>query len=705
MKVFHYEPFYLAPITLALAAMLAALLALGLSAPATAEESFIEEIVVTAQKREQRLQDTPIAVQAFAGELFDSMSMRDLNEVITLVPGASEELSNTPSQRRFQIRGVARSLGDSTVGYYVNDAAILGYGIAFAPIARTFDIERVEVLRGPQSTLYGNGSMGGTMRYITKKPNLTDFEGAFRAAYTDTDGGESGHYFDGAVSLPLAQDRLGLRLAASREEAGGYQEDALGNEDINPFEMTTLRGELLWQATDSLSVELLALTNDGDSDGGTLLVSLDPPVGTSLPGDYNNNSFDVYSGTLKWNLGFATLTANVSQMEFANESEQVIPFPLAPGGLLSLGFGTEAEAFNSETRLVSEGDGPLRWVAGFFYSDSETEGFTESNVAAIIPDTLSSSGSESISAFGEISYSLLDGTLIPLIGLRYFTDDRSFNSVSGGVGNPLDDTFESWNPRFNLQWLPRENTNYYVNIAKGFRSGLFNSPFYCGLHRNFGGLPCSDAVDSDTIWSYELGAKWTLAEGRLLIDLAGYYMDWQDIHQVAFFLGVGQSYQFGDAELMGLDIGLIYSPASIEGLTVQVTANFNRNEFVELDPVLDAIVIAEEGDELPFVPDKTLSATASYSWSLSGNWTGHASLSYSHIGSQLGQFGTDAEGDNRDLLRVRVGASIGNFGIYAFGKNLLKESGAIYSQTPVSGFVTYTQDYPRQIGVELSYDF
>ena len=121
--------------------------------------------------------------------------------------------------------------------------------------------------------------------------------------------------------------------------------------------------------------------------------------------------------------------------------------------------------------------------------------------------------------------------------------------------------------------------------------------------------------------------------------------------------------------------------------------------------MLDAIVVAEEGDELPFVADKTLSATASYSWNLAGNWTGHASLSYSHIGSQLGQFGTDAEGDNRDLLRVRVGASIGNFGIYAFGKNLLEESGAICSQTPVSGFVTYTQDYPRQIGVELSYDF
>lgn len=146
-------------------------------------------------------------------------------------------------------------------------------------------------------------------------------------------------------------------------------------------------------------------------------------------------------------------------------------------------------------------------------------------------------------------------------------------------------------------------------------------------------------------------------------------------------------------------------PPLPSNLTLQVTANFNQSEFVDLDPTLDATVVADEGDELPFVPDMTLSATASYSWSLTGSWLGHASLTYSRIGSQLGQFGTDAEGDDRDLLRARIGASIGNFGVYLFGKNLLDESDAIYSQTPAMGFVTFTQDYPRQIGVEVGYDF
>ena len=688
------------------AAALVAALSAGVAGQALAEEASIEEIVVTAQKREQRLHETPVAVQAFAGELLDDISVRDLNEVMTLVPGASEELSNTPGLRRFQIRGIAQSLGDSTVGYYVNEAAFIGYQINFAPVARTFDIERVEVLRGPQSTLYGNGSMGGTVRYITRKPDLVDFEGAFRAAYTDTAGGDNGNYFDGVVSIPLVEDRLGVRVAASQEVTGGYQEDALGNEDINEFEITTVRGEMLWRPADSVSVEVMALTNEAESDGGTLLISLDPPIGSSFPGDYNNNYFDLYSGTLEWDLGFATLTANVARVEFDNESEQVIPFPFAPGGLLSLVYATDSEALNSETRLVSQGDGPLQWVLGFFYSDSESEADTATNLPSLLPPTQAAYGSESVSVFGEISYSLMDGTLIPLVGLRYFTDDRDSATIGGGVDSSQDDTFDSWNPRFNLQWLPREDTNLYINIAKGFRSGIFNSPFYCsGLHRAVGGLPCTDAVDSDTLWSYELGAKWTLANGQLLIDLAGYYMDWQDVHQVAPFLGLFQSYQFGDAEVIGLDIGLLYAPASIEGLTVQVTANFNQSEFVDLDPTLDATVVADEGDELPFVPDMTLSATASYSWSLTGNWLGHASLTYSRIGSQLGQFGTDAEGDDRDLLRARIGASIGNFGVYLFGKNLLDESDAIYSQTPAMGFVTFTQDYPRQIGVEVGYDF
>jgi len=125
-------------------------------------------VVVTAQKREQQLQEVPLSIQAFEGAALEEANIRDLNEVITFVPGASEGIAWAAGQRTFQIRGVGVGAGDPTVGYYLDDSAFFLFGEGFAPMGRTFDIERVEVLRGPQGTLYGNGSMGGTVRYITR---------------------------------------------------------------------------------------------------------------------------------------------------------------------------------------------------------------------------------------------------------------------------------------------------------------------------------------------------------------------------------------------------------------------------------------------------------------------------------------------------------------------------------------------------------
>ena len=133
-----------------------------------------------------------------------------------------------------------------------------------------------------------------------------------------------------------------------------------------------------------------------------------------------------------------------------------------------------------------------------------------------------------------------------------------------------------------------------------------------------------------------------------------------------------------------------------------MTGNWNTAEWTDIDPSLAATTGVEEGDRLPFVPDDwTLALSGDYSWNVGGAWMGRIFAGYSHIEPQLGQFGTDAQGDSRDLLRARVGIENDRFGIFLFGKNLLDEDGAIYSQTPVGGLQTFTQDYPRQVGIEL----
>ena len=299
--------------------------------------------------------------------------------------------------------------------------------------------------------------------------------------------------------------------------------------------------------------------------------------------------------------------------------------------------------------------------------------------------------------------------MVPLVGLRAFDDDRD-SSISNISGESEKQNFDSINPRFNLSFYPDENALYYGNIVKGFRSGNFNNPNVCAQQRlpveqGGGGLPCKDAVDSDELWSYEVGTKLTLLEGQLALDAAVYYEDWSDVREAVPFNGLYQDYQVGDAEIYGLDLSMVLAPQSLQGLTVQATFNVNSSEFKNLDPAIETASGMQEGDRLPLVPESTLSLAGNYSWSIGGGWLGEASVGYSHIAKQYGQFGTTEAGDERDLLRMRVGADNEHFGLWLFGSNLLEENGAIYVQNPASGLAFSTQDYPRQIGVEASYRY
>jgi len=619
---------------------------------------------------------------------------------MTFVPGASEGYSNSVSNREYQIRGIPQGPGDPTVGYYLDDSAFFIYGNSWAPMGRTFDVDRIEVLRGPQSTLYGNGSMGGTVRYITAAPNLSRVEAHLRASYSATDGGDPGGYFDAAVSVPLVENKLGLRLVGSYQEIGGYVEmPSAGLENANPAEVRNLRTSLLWAPTDRLTLSFLYTRNRADQEGIPHFTSTDPPIYAGFPGDFIDTEYDLYYGTLTYTFEGATLSSTTSLIDSMSEGLQNAPFG---AGTLGVGFATDAYALNNETRLVSNSGGALQWLVGVFYSDSEYDVVATLD-PPIIPPIEGRLTSESVSLFGEVSWALWDGRLIPLLGLRYFTDDRS--SIDSMVLTQADPaTFDSVNPRFSLSYLPTDNSNYYLNVAKGFRSGDFNLPDVCAIHQLFG-LPCEVAVDSDQLWSYEIGTKQTFADGQVLLAAALYYQDWVDMRQGFPVAGLQAQYQIGDAVVPGIDVQLSYTPASVSGLTLMATGNWNDAHMDSIDPALGAAPGVEEGDRLRFVPEWTAALAADYAWAVSDNWMGQVAVSYSHIEPQLGWYGTDAVGDARDLLRARLGFDNGSFGFYLFGNNLLGESGAIYSQTPEMLPPAFTRDYPRQIGLEITYDF
>lgn len=696
------------------------------------------DIVVTANKRGERLLDVPSAVQAITSETVEQIGIRDINEVIAFVPGASEDLSFGAGLRQYQLRGIPQGPGDPTIGYYVDDIPFNFFGFRYAPLGRTFDVDRVEVLRGPQSTLYGAGAMGGVMKFVTKKPNPYGFEGRAVAGLTTLADGDPGYYTDLALNLPIIKNKLALRLTGSLEQVGGYadnnpellQEEFA--ENINQTNVSQFRGQLLYQPTDNFQIRASYFRNNNEQDGGTFLAQLDPEILLGSKDDVANVNWEVFSGTLQYDFRFATLTSTFSSIQV--ESSNTISFFLGdvfgtgePIGLLTSVSDNNVTGFNHETRVTSNGDGPFKWLAGFYYVESDVtfNSFATPDLPFFPPsETLSESVSPSF--FGEVSYGFLDNKLTALAGLRTFRDRRTFSEdffTFNEQGQPVpasdqqQNTFTSLNPRFNLAYRPNERTNVYLNVAKGFRGGQFNSNAVVAEHAAFG-LPATNLINPDEIWSYEIGTKLSLADDQLSLELAAYRQNWRNAI-LQFAVVSFADYNVGDVLGQGVDFGLAYAPTNTPW-TLIATANVNSTEFDAIKPeLLETIEVPsgqadpptvetqplgfQNGDAYPFVPNFTFATSINYNKAIGDNgWGTNNSISFSHRGEQPGN--GDVVSDPLSLLRLRLGITKNNVGITLFGNNLLNDRDSNYAQrTPA--LTAFTPTLPRQLGIELSVDF
>ncbi len=699
----------------------------------------LNDVVVTASKRGERLQDVPVAIQAISSEAVEQIGLRDINEVMAFVPGASEDLSFGAGLRQYQLRGIPQGPGDPTIGYYMDDIPFNFFGFQYAPLGRTFDVERVEVLRGPQSTLYGAGAMGGVMKFVSKRPDLYDFGGEAVTGTTLTAGGNSGFYGDLALNLPIIKEKLALRLTGSYEKVAGFadndpvalQEDAA--ENVNGADVSQFRAQLLYKASERLEVKATYMRNQNEQTGGNFLSQLDPEVILGSKDDFANVTWDVISGTFRYDFDFATLTSTTSAIktDALNSTSFFLGDVFGTGqpiGVIQSISDNQVDGFNHETRLVSRGDGPFKWLAGFYFVESDV---TFENLVspelAFFPPTETLSQSVSPSFFGEASYGFLDNKLTALFGLRLFRDRRTFTE-NGVRFDPVtfapinftdvqQNTFSSTNPRFNLSYRPNQNTNVYVNVAKGFRGGKFNTEAVVTEHNAFG-LPATNLIESDEIWSYEVGTKLRMAEDQLTLELAAYRQNWNNAI-LQFAVVSFADYNAGDVLGQGLDVGLAYAPTNTPW-TFIFTGNINSTEFEDIRPeLLETIQIPtglpdpafvesqplgfQNGDAYPFVPDLTLAGSINYDNNLgTKGWRTSNTLSFSYRGEQPGN--GDIVSDPLSLLRLRFGVSKDNFGITLFGNNLLNDRDSNYAQrTPA--LTAFTPAFPRQIGVEVRYGF
>lgn len=639
-------------------------------APARMQTDTIDMIIVTAQRREQDIKDVPQSVFALSNQQLVAQRIEDFDNLGLVVPGLSVIDLGGIGQQRIYMRGLGNIVGDSLVGVYLDDISAVTSAVDQLNL-RTYDLERVEVLKGPQGTLFGQGSVGGTVRFITKNPDLTAFGGRADASVSFTEDGAPSQDIKAVVNIPLVEDKLGIRVSGVFENAGGWIDQPLAQlEDINDSTVTSVRAKVLFEPTDAF--QLLGTVVVFDLDGGL--------AGTDGLGNIDNNEFEQVFGLLstpsrKENYEIYSLTGTydfgpVSLVSVTSHVDLETSIRNYTGGPDSLDYGLNtlqdldrlASNFTQEVRLSSEGDGDLNWLLGGIYTEVESgDGFvwqfgpTEGPTLGSFEDNSpvqKTELSESWAVFGEGAYEFGDRFELGA-GFRYFENEKTEGDEN--------DTFSTFSPRAFAKFALTASANIYANAGKGFRSG---------------GFSIGTTYGPESAWSYDLGSKGFLFDGLVDYDVAVFYTRIEDFQIVSAVPGSAFPLieNGGVAEITGLEwnIGL--------GLTDRL--NLNAHGTV-LDPVLDESEFPGqpllEGDQLDFVPNYHFGFNATYQFDLAGR-PGTFTLNYNKKDRILRTvrnsfYSTESESGVIDMLSLNIDWTYSDsVSIGIFASNLTNES-------------------------------
>lgn len=609
------------------------------SIPALAQQApTLEEIVVTATRREESLQTIPLAVTAFDSESLRTMGIVDIKGITERTPGFTMGQFN-PGQTQLYIRGIGSNEdgagGDQSVIVFIDEVYI---GRAAGMDVDLFDLERAEVLRGPQGTLFGKNVVGGAVNLITKKPTE---EPEFRMEATV--GNLNAKTFRGLASGPIADNVFG-KISFSSRRRDGYLESRIGDfpeffpsnsaqqldvEDALNVNKDSLRGQLRFTPSDALEVNLTASFASTDLNGqpehfigpagimyaasAALIPNYDDDIYASLydnPGYHKNDTSAValrFDYAINDDILFTSLTSHrevdAENSDWIGGESDGLNLLLLSTPIPFLVVGTndyidDSKAFTQEFRLTSTGDGPLQWVAGLYYLQEKTHR-NESVVAGIIASdgaggfvtvnpTLPSSDdqnntTDSYAVFGQATWAFSDSLSLTL-GARYTSEEKDIVRIgtAGSFSVTEDffvDTDESWDEltgKASLEWQATDDAFFYLSYSRGFKSGGFQ-----GLSPN--GAAAGTPFDPEFADLYELGAKTEWFERRLRLNAAVFYTDYQDLQILQLLVPDGETLgslytqNASDAEITGLELEFTALP--VQGLTIQGSYTFLDTEY------------------------------------------------------------------------------------------------------------------------------
>lgn len=510
------------------------------SGPGPAQQSnTLTEIVVTAQKRESTVQDTPISITAVSAEDIRERGLANMSELVQSVPGVSMRTSG-PAETEFEMRGMSSEGGNSpTVGFYLDDVPLTATSFAtngkVVVDPNLYDLKRVEVLRGPQGTLYGSGSMGGTIKLVTNPPNPASFDASAEAILGHTDGSDINKALNAMVNIPFAGNTAALRIVGTESYTGGWIDRIViadgafpletnnnmvrGNvlaapvakiyKNVNNTDLGSSRAELLWEPTERVSVTGSYLYQHISQNGPSYIDSVpgtnahyepfdspEPVSDTfnlgSLNFRYRFDAFDVNSTTARWTKDFTYYQDGSEEYQWL----YALPLYTSQGGLGNFSPTPHEEdqtkQVSEELRVTSSGPSALQWLAGYYYGD-----YTANTLyTAYAPGAIPLFGTANIfsgafpteltqrALFGESSYAITS-KFKATVGIRYYSYRQHQQSMLSGQGATGSDAIvtnygtasnHGFNPKFGLSYEPNDSLLLYTSAAKGFRPGGATGP-------------------------------------------------------------------------------------------------------------------------------------------------------------------------------------------------------------------------------------
>ena len=746
-------------IALAVSAATPVLMAAHVAAAAAAsssEATSVGEVVVTAEKRTETLRQVPQSVSVVSGQALANQQAFSLQDVIAQVPNLSIA-QTSPGQARVVLRGVNTNGDASTVAVYVDDTPLgsssgLANGAVLAADFDTFDVARVEVLRGPQGTLYGASSLGGVLKYVTNAPQLDRFSMSGQASVAGVDGGQEDWRADAVVNAPLG-GKAALRLDGYYRRDGGYidQVGSLGTRtttDANGDHVYGGRASLLFKPTVKLSLRLTAYLQNIRVDAPGM-IDADPATGKPLnPGlthtaDYAQNSnidYRVYNGELNWDLGLATLVSSTSyatldQVELDDVSSAALAPGVSIGALVSSVLSTpddplgviepksmHQQKWTQEIRLESPSGQRIEWMLGGFYTH-ET-GALAQTLSAFDLGTLAAppgipalevvsldSTYEEFAGFANATVHLTRNFSVQLGGRYSHDKQNSTESIDGLLVGGLN-TFnpgDSSEGVFTYSVAPKleinEHAAVFFRVAKGFRPGGPNS------------LPpdapatVPTSYKADSLISYEAGIKSDFFDRRLTFDASVFYLDWSSIQLLANVGGFGVNTNGGKAVSKGVEFSLVARP--LDGLSLEAGGSRTSARLSEDTP---AITGGLKGDRLPFAPKYTLTLGGDYERPLNRDYSGFVGATWALVGPQQpgfdptyqAIFGHRFQIASYRRLDLRAGVRTGRWTVEAFAKNVGNSQGLIdvngYGALP-NGALEVSTLRPRTVGASLTANF